>query len=272
MEQINKLLATGEMHVAADLIRKRIAMGLDFGGNHVRCAHVLALECDWEGVTKLLPPEMNMLETSGWLRSLEVGRPVDQNGTPIPWMNYAAIDFIGSKINSQMRVFEWGAGYSSFWFASKVKEVVSAEDNIEWYQEINKALPENVKIMSLPSQSDYVNAILKEKGNFDVIVIDGSHRNDCTRVCIEKLTPDGFVIFDNSDTNEFDQSMEYLNEQNFFRIDFFGLIPSYLYKNCTSIFFHNPDILKNEVPPSRLLLSTGISCFQAHDKYKSGIR
>lgn len=262
----------GKKHEAASLIRERIALNLDFGGQHVRCAHLLALECDWENVTKLLPPEMNMLETSGWLRSLEAGRPVDKNGAPIPWLNYAAIDFIGEKINPQMRVFEWGAGFSSLWFASKVKEVVSAEDNVVWYEEVNKATLGNLRIMSLPAKADYVGAIIKEAEKFDVIVIDGSHRNDCARACIEKLNANGFVIFDNSDAREYDQSMEYFNEQGFFRIDFWGLIPSYLYKNCTSIFFRNADFLRNALPPSRQQLSTGISCFQANDKRVFGNR
>lgn len=266
MEQINKLLAMGRNHEAAELIRQCIARNIDLGGGNVQYAHALTLDCSWEEITKLLPSEMNVLETSGWLNSLKAGRPIDKNGLPIPWLNYAAIDFVGSKINSQMRVFEWGAGFSSLWFASRVKEVVSAEDNTKWIQEISKEVSGNMKIMNLPSKSDYVGSILKETGKFDVIVIDGSHRNDCAKVCIEKLNSDGFVIFDNSDSREFDQSMDYFNEQNFFRIDFLGLIPSYLYKNCTSILFRNPEILKNETPPSRLKFSAGISCFQAHDK------
>jgi hypothetical protein len=266
MEHINRLLAIGKNYEAADLIRKRAAMNLDFGGMHVRCAHTLALECDWDTVTKLLPLETNALKTSGWLLSIATGRPVDLAGQPIPWMNYAAIDFIGQKINANMRVFEWGAGFSSLWFASKVMEVVSVEDNIEWYQELTPQLPENVKIMCLPNEAEYVSSITKEAGDFDVIVIDGSFRNECASMCAAKLTQNGMVIFDNSDGNEFDQSMEYFNKEGFFRIDFWGLIPSYLYKNCTSILFRNADFLKNDSPPSRQVLSTGISCFQAISK------
>ena len=60
-------------------------------------------------------------------------------------------------------------------------------------------------------------------------MIDGSHRNECAKVCVEILATDGFVIFDNLDSREFDESMSYFN-QGFFRIDFLGLIPSYIQK------------------------------------------
>lgn len=266
IEQINQLLVNGDNRKAAQLIRTCIANKMDLAGNNIRYAHILALDCDWESVTNLLPPEMNVLDTSGWLRSLKAGRPIDNNGLPIPWLTYAAIDFIGSKINPQMRVFEWGAGNSTLWFASKVKEVVSTEDNVEWYQELRSKLPQNVKLSCSTSTSEYVGSILNDKEKYDVIVIDGSHRNECSKVCIERLAENGFVVFDNSDSAEFDESMIFFNTQNFYRIDFWGLVPSYLYKNCTTILFRNPDILKTGAPPSQQQVTTGISCFQAYDK------
>ncbi len=270
IEKINHLLAVGQVHDAAVLIREIVNKDADLKGNHIGYAHTLALDCDWDGVTRLLPPEMNVLETSGWIRSLHIGRPVDKDGVPLPWMNYAAIDFIGSKLAVDMRVFEWGAGYSSLWFASKVRQVVSVEDNHSWSEELKTKLPKNVELMYLPSQSDYVFSITRQILNFDVIVIDGSHRNDCARICVEKLSADGFIIFDNSDSMEYDDSMAYFTEQGFYRIDFWGLIPCYLYKNCTSILFRNPILLQSTQIPSKQILSSGISCFQAYHKTKTG--
>jgi hypothetical protein len=207
-----------------------------------------------------------MLTTSGWLDSLIAGRPVNGSGVPIPWMNYSAIDFIGSKIKSSHRVFEWGAGFSSLWFASKVKEVISAEDNLEWYEEINKKTPPNLHIIKATTKQYYIDSITNQPDNFDIVVIDGSHRNQCANVCIKKLNQDGFIIFDNSDSKEYDESMHYFDKNGFFRIDFWGLIPSYFYKNCTSIIFRDPGFLRYSTPPSCQVLSSGISCFQAYDK------
>lgn len=265
IDHINRLLEQDKNDKAAQLIRICISEGIDLKNNNIRYAGVLALDNDWEAISRLLPPEMNVLETSGWLQSLKAGRPIDRNGLPLPWLPYAAIDFIGAKINSQMRVFEWGAGYSTLWFATKVAEVVSTEDNLQWYNELQLQLPVNVKLSCANTQQEYVNAISMDTGFFDIIVIDGSHRNDCCKVSIDKLSDNGFIVFDNSDSADFDESMNYFNQQGFFRIDFWGLIPSYLYKNCTSIFLRNPSALKNEIPPSKQLVSTGISCFQSYD-------
>ena len=266
MENINALLAAGKHHEATALIRQRLAANGSFDGAHVRCAHALVLDNDWNDVTRLLPPGTNMLDTSGWLRSLQSGRPVDRAGAPIPWMNYAAIDFIGAKISASMRVFEWGAGFSSLWFATRVKEVVSVEENATWYRELQPQLPSNVNLMCLPAQGDYVRAIRATTGEFDVIVIDGVHRNECALESISRLSSNGMIVFDNSDGADYDPSMAMFNEAGFMRIDFWGLIPSYLYKNCTSILFRNPDLLRQGLVPSRQELSTGISCMQAVDR------
>jgi hypothetical protein len=266
MEHINALLAAGKHREAAPLIRQRLALNGSFEGGHVRCAHALALDNDWDAVTRLLPPGTNMLETSGWLQSLQAGRPVDRQGAPIPWMNYGAIDFIGAKITADMRVFEWGAGFSSLWFAKHVKEVISIEENVAWYRELKPQLPSNVALMCLPARDDYVRAIRTTTGEFDVIVIDGVHRNECASESISRLSANGMVVFDNSDGSDYDSSMAMFNQAGFLRIDFWGLIPSYLYKNCTSILFRNPALLRQGVVPSQQNLSTGISCMQAVDR------
>lgn len=266
MQQIHALLAEGRNHEAAVLIRQRLAAAESFEGGHVRCSHALALDNDWDAVTRLLPPGTNMLDTSGWLQSLQTGRPVDRRGAPIPWMNYGAVDFIGEKIDAGMRVFEWGAGFSSLWFATRVKQVISVEESAAWYRELQPQLPANVSLQCLPGKDDYVQAIRATAGEFDVIVIDGVHRNECALECIPRLSAKGMVVFDNSDGADYDASMDMFNAAGFLRIDFWGLIPSYLYKNCTSILFRDPDLLRRGTPPSRQQLSTGISCMQAVDR------
>ena len=271
MEKINQLLAAGRVHDATILI-KEIISNEGIVNVNIAYAHALVLDCDWDNVTRLLPPEMNALEISGWIRSLRTGRPVDKDGLPLPWITYAAIDFIGAKLDPNMRVFEWGAGYSSLWFASKVLQVISVEDNHEWAEELKMQMPKNVDLRYFPSKADYVNSIAQQMLNFDVIVIDGSHRNECAKICVEKLSIDGFIVFDNSDSSEYDDSMTYFAAQGFYRIDLWGLIPSYLYKNCTSIFFRNPIFLHGMQAPSKQILSSGISCFQAYQKNSQSIK
>jgi hypothetical protein len=62
-------------------------------------------------------------------------------------------------------VFEWGAGFSSLWFAKHVKEVISIEENVAWYRELKPQLPSNVALMCLPARDDYVRAIRTTTGD-----------------------------------------------------------------------------------------------------------
>lgn len=57
-----------------------------------------------------------------------------------------------------------------------------------------------------------------------------------------------------------------LIDQGYYRIDFWGPIPSYLYKNCTSVFFKDPALLRRTAVPSVHRSSVGISCFQAMNR------
>lgn len=80
------------------------------------------------------------------------------------------------------------------------------------------------------------------------------------------LSEKGLIIVDNSDRREFIDGLLYLEDAGFYRLDFWGLIPSYTYKNCTSIFLKDPGILRSRTLPPDHVPSTGYSCAQAQQK------
>jgi len=51
-----------------------------------------------------------------------------------PFYTPAAIRKIETLLNTDSRVFEWGSGISTIWFAKRVKKVISVENNEEWYK------------------------------------------------------------------------------------------------------------------------------------------
>jgi hypothetical protein len=266
---IDQLIAAGEYQAASILINKAITQQVNLGGRHITYANALLLNSDWSSLTSIMPQDTNFFLTSGWLNSLRHQRPVNKDNQPIPWLTYPAIDYIDTVIKSDWRIFEWGSGNSTLWWAAKTTSVVAVEDNSEWFNEIKSQMPSNVSLKNITEKSAYVDEILAyEDNSFDVIVIDGSHRNECARAAIPKLKHTGMLIFDNSDGAEYDESMIFLNSNGFFRNDFWGLIPSYLYKNCTSIFYRENSLLKDLPPPSRHVSSVGISCFQAMENTK----
>jgi len=229
----------------------------------VTAAHAMLLSCDWATISSLLPHNANWPASSGWLNSIYCGLPINAAGDPIPWYTYPAIEFIENKLRADATVFEWGCGHSTLWWARRAARVCSVERDRQWHARISATLPSNTKLSLAEHQSSYVETICNQDINkFDVIVIDGDFRNECAKVAALYLKPDGFIVFDNSDGREFEPAVCHLNEAGNYRIDFFGIIPSYLYKNCTSVFFRDAAILSRGALPSRTISSVGPSCWQ----------
>jgi len=100
-------------------------------------------------------------------------------------------------------------------------------------------------------------------GEFDIVVVDGEHRNQCARAAVARVKPSGAIVFDNSDRLSFADGVRYLSDAGWLRIDFFGLIPCYAYKNCTSFFFRDTRWLTGAPVPAEQRSSVGLSCSQA---------
>ncbi len=148
----------------------------------------------------------------------------------LPWINFGAHDFLNDVLNQEYRVFEYGTGSSSLYYAERVKHVTSIEHDKNWLikfqNELEGGVPSNLDIhLFEPKQSlvtspliysktdprwigydftDYVDSIEKFHDNFfDLVVIDGRARNFCVKKSIPKVKPGGYILFDNSDRAEY---------------------------------------------------------------------
>ncbi|MFM6333679.1 MAG: hypothetical protein ACKPFI_12935, partial [Dolichospermum sp.] len=226
-------------------------------------AHSLILATNWEEISRNLPPGINYLQTSGWLNSLYSGKPINEEAKPIPWYTYPAIEFIENKIDSNFRVFEYGSGNSSLWWSERVSQVISIESDTNWFGYIKENMPSNVELYLIEDDLEYAAAIHQYEDHlFDVIIVDGSNRNKCAEFAISKVKDQGFIIFDNTDDHRHAEGVRKLLDSGFMKIDFYGMIPSYLYKNCTSIFFKSVELLSRGGLPSEKHSCLGRSCFQ----------
>lgn len=219
-------------------------------------------------IPKAVPPQkatlnLNYLETSGWVKSMKVRKPVNFESQPIPWYNYPAIEFIENKIDRDFVIFEYGSGHSTLWWQRKVERVISVETDPQWFEYIKSQVGRNVRVSLIQDYSSYANEILKYEDNFfDVIIIDGRNRNRCAENCSSKLKENGMIIFDNTDREKYNAGIEFLRSQNFKRIDFYGMTPCYHYKTCTSIFFKRDELLAKGVLPSQKKSCLGLSLGQ----------
>lgn len=101
-----------------------------------------------------------------------------------PWMSFGAIDFLQRTIRPDTRVFEYGSGGSSFFFARRAASVLSVENDLEWQQRVSQLATQraltNLRCEHHPidaTRSDLYPALSYVKslqpGAHDIIVVDG---------------------------------------------------------------------------------------------------
>ncbi|MBE9223250.1 glycosyltransferase [Cyanobacterium stanieri LEGE 03274] len=264
LNQANQYFNQQEFSKASQLYLQLINENPQLKSNlSIRLAHCLILEANWQQISGNLIQGINYLSTSGWLNSLFQGKPVNAESKPIPWYTYPAIEFLEDKIKPDSIVFEFGGGNSTLWWASKAKQVISIESDQSWYDQIKQKMPDNVQLNLEIDEKKYADFINQYPDQyFDVVIVDGINRNNCLETSLNKLKHNGLLIFDNTDRYEYDKSINLLLSLGFKKIDFYGLIPSYTYKNCTSIFFKSTEILETTNLPSNKQSCLGKSCMQ----------
>jgi Methyltransferase domain len=182
-----------------------------------------------------------VLRLQGWQGSVRLGAAVDAHNLPLPWYSYPAIEWLETRIRSSDRVFEYGAGHSTLWYAGRVREVVAVEHDTGWADRIAAQAAANVILlrrtaMTSGPTSPYVSTLLEQDGAFDVITIDGAERVSCARTAPARLQDSGVVVFDNSDRPAYREGIEHLHSVGLQRIDLYGFSPGNGTVSCTSIF------------------------------------
>jgi predicted O-methyltransferase YrrM len=170
-----------------------------------------------------------------WVREFPRWQGTIRSGaTPLqtrtPWITYGAIRFLEGLMRPEMRVFEYGAGGSSLFFAARVKEGVSVEHDPGWAAAVRSALSEaghtnwTVELVEPgpetpagePSDPEgyassdealvgrsfraYAAAIeAHAPPDFDLVIIDGRARPSCFRHAWPRVKPGGWLLLDNAE-------------------------------------------------------------------------
>lgn len=175
----------------------------------------------------------------GYLRTIPTGKPTDKNGDPIPWMSYDMVEFLDEKLSKEMKLFEYGVGYSTMYFAKKVKSVTSIEHHEDWYNDVSNRLAhmKNVSIKFFELGKGYEDAVKQEQEKFDVILIDGRERATCAINSFENLSDHGVLILDDSNRDQYQSAFDFYQERGFRKISFSGLAPTSFRRHITTIFY-----------------------------------
>jgi len=153
-----------------------------------------------------------------------------------PWLVYSATAHIAPLVSGR-RIFEFGSGMSTLWFAERCREVISVESNPEWYSDIvaHTRKRDNVQMIYEDSKPEYLAAISQAGGKFDIILIDGLYRRDCVELVRSHLNPNGMAIVDNTDADR-DLSKTVKNLFGDSQIlPFHGWAPGILHPNETTV-------------------------------------
>lgn len=139
-----------------------------------------------------------------WAASLLAIHDIDRMiALDLPWWNVAATREIESWLRARpdARVFEYGAGASTVWLARRAKEIVSVEHHAEWHSHLTRIVGAhpNATLLQRDLAGDaYIGAIDETNGQFDLIVVDGRRRVECLARALQRLKPDGIILFDDS--------------------------------------------------------------------------
>ncbi len=182
------------------------------------------------------PAYLDIIENKyGHKQTRQLGIPCNSESEPIPWYTYPAIEYIQQLDLTNLKVFEWGAGNSSLFFANRTKEVYSVESDKDWFNDISKRKLINNTIFLETEKDSYVAKISTLNKIFDIIIIDGKYRKECSEICLNYLSENSMIILDNSDRHP--DIAKTFREQNLLEIDMHGLGPINNYTWTTSLFF-----------------------------------
>lgn len=174
-----------------------------------------------KGVLAKLDAWARRSRTGLWFRSLfSVLDFHDFITLETPWWTLESGREIKSFLEStpHARVLEWGSGASTVWLGALSGYVASVESDANWASMVKGSVGENVEIFTpdIPRRTSanvirskrwgfrhldfthYVHAIDDIPGQFNLIVIDGRAREACFHHALNRLTPGGVILFDNT--------------------------------------------------------------------------
>jgi hypothetical protein len=194
----------------------------------------------------LIKDKKSYLHKTGWLKSVQCKKPLNSYDLPIPWMNYPVIAFLEERLEGDLEMFEFGSGYSTLYFAERVKSICSVEYDEQWFNLFKtKELSENVNILFCDQDVNdfYCKSIKDCEKLFDIVLVDGRDRVNCIKESLDVLTERGVVLLDDSHRLKYSEGFEFLLEQGFRSLNFEGLKPSGSGVHRTTIFYKDRNCL-----------------------------
>jgi hypothetical protein len=171
-------------------------------------------------------------EDLGLRRSADSNESKLGDGTPVPMMSYALIEYLNGLDLKGLDVLEIGGGLSTDYWAANARSVTTLETDATWVKQTAERNP--------GAAVEHVSGPLAERiagfdRTFGIIVVDPSaNRLACARAALPKLEAGGFIILDNSDW--YPNTSKLLRDADLIEVDFHDFRPCHHYRATASLY------------------------------------
>jgi len=186
-----------------------------------------------------------------WLKSKGIFDSINsipnKDGEAIPMLTISAIDFLDSYDFSKNSIIEFGSGQSTIYFSKKFLNVVSFENNKDFFDTLKNKLKDNVTYNFISDDDLLKNNYKVNIDDKTIVLVDCAANRNIVIHNILKNNKPNIVILDNSEF--FPNSCKYIVSNGYMEIPFWGLRPTEVYNSCTSIFIKNGFVLQEKKYP-----------------------
>lgn len=170
---------------------------------------VKAIRANDKRMTRFHTERGDVMPLAAW-RDLPValwGR-VTGRASDTPWIAPAAVSFLARVLKPDWRVFEFGSGASTPWFAARVGRLIGLEHDPNWHRLVSQRLADrgirncDLRLVELERFTTYMRRY--EDETFDLVVVDNSEyepgdRLRCVVASAPKVKQGGYLVLDDSD-------------------------------------------------------------------------
>jgi hypothetical protein len=118
----------------------------------------------------------------------------DEHGIQMPWYTRPCLEVIDKWDFNGKYIFEYGVGYSTLWYRSRGAICFGVDMNNHWYSIVYNY---DLRMALAFNEGQYLSCIDDYKTVYDIVIIDGNFRDDCTEYALRNLKPGGKLILDN---------------------------------------------------------------------------
>lgn len=137
----------------------------------------------------------------------------------VPWISFSALHFLSRHVRPHHRVFEYGGGGSTLWFARRAASVLTMESHPDWHRTLTTTLASHALTNAIceyhPLSGDTPDQFADapffrriESATWDIILVDcycghsasryGFTRPFALELAFRQLNPGGIIVLDDS--------------------------------------------------------------------------